>query len=280
MGRALIDAARVVIRGARDHDLEGEAAKIAFFFFLSLFPLILILAALTGIIGGEDAFARIASAARSVMPPSSWNFVNEVIGEITQRERPGALSLGIVLTGLAASSGVVALIEAVNKIWAVSKHEGWLQERARALAFVAIGLIAVASGAAALGAGSRLLGLAGVPEFIRMLRWPVATGLVTTMIWLVYHFLPARAAQSWRLTLAGAAGASAGWVVMTMLFGLYVRSIGQYGKTYGAIGAVIALVIWFYASAFVILLGAEVVAMIERGYSDPQQPSETPGRVV
>jgi membrane protein len=266
------EAARVVaatIRETLDDDLAGEAAKIAYFFFLSLFPLVLIVFALTGIVGGDEAFARIAAAAETLVPGSAWQFVRELIREITERERPGVLSLGILLTLWAASNGIDGLIRTLNTIYDLREGRGWWRRRALAVVVLIAGTVLLVVGAAALVPGvDRLLG----PVWT-VVRWPLAIVVVTATVWLGYYVLPARDQRgALRETAIGAVVATVGGIVATVLFGLYVANFGRYGRTYGAIGAIIVLLIWFYITGFAVLFGAEVAAVLE------QQGRERRGR--
>lgn len=82
------------VRDAVRDDVAGEAAEMAYFFLLSLFPVVLILFALTGLVGGDETFVRLTAAAERMVPPSAWQLVHELIGELADRERPGMLSIG------------------------------------------------------------------------------------------------------------------------------------------------------------------------------------------
>lgn len=105
--------ARDTFRNARADDLTGEAAKMAYYILLSLFPLVLVLLAVTGILGSESAFNRITQAARTTVPDYAWQFVSSLIQEVTDRRRPGTLSFGVIFALWAASSGVASLMSPI-----------------------------------------------------------------------------------------------------------------------------------------------------------------------
>ena len=260
IGREIVAVLKATVRGALDDDLAGEAAKIAYFFFLSIFPLVLIVFALTGIIGGDEAFTRIAVAAERLVPGSAWQFVQELIREITERERPGVLSIGILLTLWAASNGVDALIRALNTIYDVREGRGWWRRRALAVVVLVTGTILLVVGAAALVPGvDRLLG-----PISPIVRIPIAIAVITGAVWFGYYVLPARDQEgAVAETLIGAVVATFGWILASVLFGLYVTNFAEYGRTYGAIGAIIVLMIWFYISGFAVLFGGELAATLE-----------------
>ena len=265
IGREAASVVKATVREALDDDLAGEAAKIAYFFFLSLFPLVLIVFALTGLVGGDEAFARIAAAAETLVPGSAWQFVRELIREITERERPGVLSVGILLTLWAASNGIDALIRALNRIYDLTEGRGWWWRRALAVVVLITGTVLLVVGAGALVPGvDRVLG-----PLWAVVRWPLAVAVVTTTVWLGYYVLPARDQRgALRETAVGAVVATVGWILATALFGVYVTNFGRYGRTYGAIGAIIVLMIWFYITGFAVLFGGELAAVLEHRRRD------------
>jgi len=92
----------------------------------------------------------------------------------------------------------------------------------------------------------------------------VLWALIVTALAIVYRFAPDRNEPRWRWVTWGSAIAATLWIAGSMLFALYVRNFGTYGETYGALGGVVVLLLWFYMSAFIVLLGAEINAEMER----------------
>lgn len=265
LARETADLLRTTVREAIRDDLAGEAAKMAYFFFLSLFPLVLIVFALTGIVGGDDAFVYLTNAAEAVVPGSAWQFVQELIREITERERPGALSVGIVLTLWGASNGIASLTMALNRVYDLHEGRGWWKRRALAIVILAVGTILLVLGATALVLGVTWLGGPRLASLWNVLRWPLAFVLVAATIWLAYYVLPARDQRgALAETAVGALVATTGWMLATAAFGLYVNNFARYGRTYGAIGAIIVLMIWFYITALAVLFGGELAALLEQ----------------
>lgn len=252
-------------RAAVADDLSGEAAKMAYFFFLSLFPLLLVLFALTGIIGGDAAFARIASTARSAVPNYAWQFVRELIREVTDRSRPGILSLGIVMTVWAASGGVAALTAGLNRIYDVREWRSWWKRRLLALGVLVAVVLLLVIGATLMIPGQRWLRSLGFGPAWNVLHWPLTLGLLTTTAWLAYRFLPARDQRNAGAeAVIGAVVASSLWLAVTLLFRLYIANFSRYSSTYGAVGAVIVLLIWFYIAALSLLVGGELSATLQQ----------------
>lgn len=264
--------ARATFRNARADDLTGEAAKMAYYFFLSLFPLVLVLFAVTGIVGGESAFDRITRAVQTTVPDYAWQFVTSLIHEVTDRRRPGTLSFGVVFALWAASSGVAALMGGLNTMYDVEERRPWWKRRLLALGVLAVGAVLLVLGFAAFVPTEAWLRDRGMWASWSYARWPLGVLLLTGTAWIAYSFLPAGDARpSGRKTLVGAAVASALWIVATLLFRMYIAGFGRYNRVYGAVGAVIVLLIWFYIATLAVLIGGEVAATLESARS-PRAP--------
>jgi membrane protein len=237
-----------------------------YFFFLSLFPLLLVVFALTGIIGGDAAFDRIASAARTAVPDYAWQFIRQLIREVTEQKRPGVLSFGVVLTVWAASNGVAALTTGLNTIYDVRESRGWWKRRLLALGVLVVAVLLIVIVATLLIPGQRWLRGAGLTTVWNVVQWPLTFAILTAAAWLAYRFLPARAQRDGGVEpVIGAFVASSLWVLATLLFRLYIANFSRYASMYGAVGAVIVLLIWFYIAALSLLIGAELAATMRHG---------------
>jgi membrane protein len=117
-----------------------------------------------------------------------------------------------------------------------------------------------------------LLPLASYSKLIAsIVRWPVLVALIIVSLSAIYRFAPSREQARWSWVSWGAAAATVLWLVGSVLFSLYVSKIATYDKTYGSLGAVVALLMWLYLTCYVILLGAELNAAIEhQTYAPPK----------
>lgn len=264
--RLLPERVKTVFRKAVSDDVAGEAAKVAFFLFLSLFPLVLVLFGLTGLIGGEAAFTWVMTHLRTLLPPGPAGYLEEFVREATTEPRPGILSLSALLLVWAASSGVAALTDGLNAMYDVAEPRGWFRKRGLSILLMVALSVLLTSGATLVVAGPELGELLGIAWVGTALGWVGAYLLLVLLLWLLYFFLPNRdqAQARWRC-LIGAAAGSVVWLAVTGLFRLYVSSFGRYSETYGAVGAVIVLLLWLYLTAMAILFGGEVTATLERG---------------
>lgn len=260
------------LRGAKsflakvmDDNITGEAAKVAYYFFLSLFPLILVLFALTGLLGGDAAFRWIMGAIQGAVPAGTAGYLAEFVAEITDKPRPGVLSVGILLTLWSASGVFAALGDGLNTIYGIEQQRSWLRRRAIALALLVLGSALFIVGATLILAGPDIAAALRLGFAWRALSIPAAFVPLVLLMWSIYYFLPNRdLSHVKRCVLGGAIAGTLLWMLATYLFRLYVTHFGSYDRTYGFVGAVILLLLWLYMTAVAILFGGEVAAQLER----------------
>jgi membrane protein len=253
---------QVVVSAMRDN-ITGEAAKAAYYFFLSLFPMVIALFAFTGIFGGSDAFDRIMSWMQSAMPEDATAFLEGFVREITDQRRPDALSLGIVMTIWAASNFFAALGDGLDAMFDVRDRNTWWKKRLKALLLMALGGTLLFVSAVALIAGPQIAGALGLATVVSWLAWPLVFIMLVALLWLIYFILPAHDAGSMkRELLIGAVVGTTLWLVATFGFRVYVGNFANYGRMYGVLGGIVVLMLWLYITALVILLGGEVADVL------------------
>lgn len=265
MGRFL-RTAWAFVGEARSDNITGEAAKAAYYFFLSLWPLLLGLFAFTGIFGGQQAFDWIMGWITRALPPEPTRFLEEFVREITAEERPQVLSLGVILTVWSGSSIFVSLADGLNRMYDVPEGRAWWKRRLIAMALLLCASILVPLGATAILAGAEILDRLGLGGAWNVARWPLAYLALTVLAWLIYYFLPNRRQRlSIRYVTIGALVGTFLWVLVTSAFRVYVANWGSYGSTYGVVGGILVLLIWLYLTALAILFGGEVAVSLEQG---------------
>jgi membrane protein len=263
-------------REAWRDDIAGESAKAAYYFFLSLFPAIIALFAFTGILGGRQAFDTIMAFLRDAMPGEAANYLGRFVQEITGRERPGMLSLGLLLTVWSASNIFATLAEGLNVMYDLDESRSWWRRKAIAIAAMVVSLAMFLAGATAVLAGPTIIESLNLPQVWHALRWPLAFLLVAAVIWVIYYWLPNHErSPSARSTLAGAVCAATLWTAATLAFNLYVTHFGSYSKTYGVIGGIMVLLLWLYFTAFSVLFGGEVAATLEQRSTGAERLART-----
>ncbi len=263
-----------------NHRIGAESARVAYYVFLSLFPFLLAIFALTGYLGREALFNWIMQELMAALPPQAALALEDSVRQFTHVRRPGTLAIAALVAFWGASNALTALADGLNAAFRVKRRRRWWQKKALGVVVVAIAGVAVLLGALVALAGPEIGAFVGLRQLGSLLRWPVAAGLVVGMTWLCYYLLPNRKQSAVKLhLLGGAAVATAMWAACTLVFRLYLSSFGRLDLVYGVLGGVVALLVWLYLAAMSILFGGEVAAGLGRfsGRGRPRPTSE-PGR--
>ena len=261
----LLRVGRNTIREAIADDLAGESAKVAYYFFLSFFPLVLSIFAFLATFGGPELFGRLMEPVRAAAPGETADLLTRLLEEVSARGGPGLLSVGILLTLWSASSIFAALADGLNTMWDLGDDRSWWRRRALALVALLAGYVLLLPAALAILAGPELIGVTRLDPAWSVLRWPAAFAALVGVMWLAYTLLPARSpAGHHREMLAGALVGGTMWVGITVAFRIYVLNFGRWGRSYGLLGGVIVLLLWLYLTALAILFGGEVAATLEQ----------------
>src|SRR5437868_2251583 len=256
-------AAKNAVDDVMKNHTMAFAASLSCFFVLSLFPLLIVLAALVAYLPIPNLFDSILGVLGRVVPPDSMGLVRKVLHDVIQPHQ-GLLTLGIVFTIWSASSGFASMIEALNVAYDVPETRPYWKTRLLAigLMFIVGFLMVMALAVMIVGPqfGAWLAAKVGLrPEFAMVwpyIRWTVAIGFTILAVEVLY-FLAPNVKQKFLATLPGAAIAVAGWIGLSYLLGIYFRHFANFNKTYGTLGAAIALFVWFYWTGLVLLVGAE-----------------------
>lgn len=262
---SVIGVVKRVFTEAREDNITGEGAKVAYYLFLSLFPLILVVFSLTGILGGDAAFQWIMARIQAAAPPAMADYLAGFVRQITGQSRPDILSLGLLLTLWAASGGFAAFADGLNTMYDLRETRSWWKKRLTALGLLLASVVLLIGGTAAILAGPTIVRAVGLPALWNALRWPIAFALLVALLWMIYLLLPNRDQSGAKgKTLVGAVIGAGLWLIATAGFRYYIANFSSYSETYGFVGGVIVLMLWLYLTAVVTLLGGEVAAVLER----------------
>jgi membrane protein len=257
-------------KDARDDDCLGLAAQLAYYFFFALFPAILFVLAVASFFPLTSLIDDAVRVLRPVAPAEILDFLEEQLRHLSNADSGGVLTIGILGAIWSSSAAVVAIVDSLNRAYDIEEARPWWRVRLTAMALtialavlglVSFSLITVGPVAAARLADSYGLGSA-FEQAWNILQWPAAFFLVSTAIGLVYYYAP-DAEQEWVWVTPGAVLATLLWVAASLAFKFYVSNFTDYNASYGAAGAVMVLLLWFYISGLAILLGAELNAEIE-----------------
>jgi membrane protein len=240
------------------------AATVTYYGILSLFPFLLMLVAIASFVITPEQANTIVDQLGEVAPGPATQILGDRIREIGGGQHAALLGVGALFAIWSASGGVMSLVGALNRCYDVKEERPWWRVRLIAIGMTIVATaLALVAGVVAVAAGP-VAGLIGGPigAAITWLRLPVA-GLVVMFLWaLLYHVLP-DVEQTFKFLTPGSVAGVLLWVLASWGFSRYVSSFGSYSKTYGSLGGVIVLLLWMWISALVLLLGAEVNALIE-----------------
>lgn len=265
-----------------DDDVWGRAAQLAYFFLLALFPLLLFLTTLLGIFAKEGTELRdnLFSYLGQVMPGSATGLVRTTVDEIGKGAGGGKLSFGILAALWAASNGMGAITEALNAAYGVKETRSWWNRRLVAILLtIALAVLIISALALVLYGGkiSEIVagsyGLGDLFKFLwKILQWPIVLAFVLLAFALIYYFAPDLSDQDWSLVTPGSVIGVALWLLVSFGFRLYLHFFDSYSATYGSLGAVIILMLWFYLTGAAILIGGEINSEIENAAAKQGAP--------
>jgi membrane protein len=248
----------------------GMAAQLAYYFFFALFPALLFLVAVASYFPVatliDDMFQRLSGFA----PPEVLSIITDQLKKISMDQQGGLLTFGMLVTLWSSSGAMTAIIDTLNRAYDIEEGRSWWKVRLTAIGLtvgvsvfilVSFALVTVGPTFAERIADWMRLGPAFEWSW-KILQWPVVFGLVSAAIAGVYYWGP-DAEQDWVWLTPGAVAATILWILASLGFKYYVVNMGNYTETYGTIGAFMVLMLWFYISGLVILLGAEMNAEIE-----------------
>jgi membrane protein len=274
-------------RRVSEDNLSVVAAGVAFYAMLAIFPALIALVGLYGVAFDPQQVHEHLSQLTAVLPAQAAGLIERQVGQITSIDRTslGLGSIAALLVALwSASAAVRALMTALNVVYDADEKRGLIRFYATSLALT---LVAIAGGALAIGlivavpAALRFAGLGALAgSLIDYARWPLLALLMLASLALMYRYGPSRERPVWRWLNWGALAAVALWLAGSALFSFYVSAFADYNKTYGSLGAVVILLLWFLLTAYAVLIGAELNAEIHARVSSPgtQSPPASSAR--
>lgn len=254
-----------------DDRISIVAAGVAFYGLLALFPALVAFVAIYGLVADPQQVESHISAISSLLPAQASEIVMGQLRDLVETDQT-TLSLGaiggVLLALWSSSSAVRNLMQALNVAYDEDEKRGSLQFYGIALLLT---LGALLAGAVILAAMvvlpmiARFVGLGDTVEsLITYLRWPIVAAAAIAGLAVMYRYGPSRHNARWAWVSWGAVIATVLWLVGSLLFSLYVSSFGNFNETYGSMGAVVVLLLWFLLSAYAVLIGAEINAEMER----------------
>jgi membrane protein len=245
------------VREIKEDRVPFAAAGMAYYFFLAIFPALI---ALVGILGVAEIDASgLIQSIRDTLPGGAGEALTQAVARANRPSEAASLTaavLGIAAALWSASSGMVALQSGLNVAYDISEDRKMVGKRGMALVLLFVTIL--------LGGVPSPFFTFGEATVFKVLGWVLTVAAVIGMFSLFYYLGPNRERPAWRWVSIGGIVGAALWIVGSLVFGLYVTTFNNYGKTYGPLGGVIVLVFWLYLSSLSVLIGGELNAELER----------------
>jgi membrane protein len=264
---------RVVARTAREvisDSLSQTAAGCAFYATLAIFPAISMLVSIYGLVFDPRSVEPQLSVLRGLLPPAAFSLIYDRVQTLVSQPAR-TLGLGLAVSAAVAfwssATGTKSMLSALNVAYEESEKRGFVRFQMTALGITLLTVLAAVLGLAILLGLPAVFGFFGIGSaaqtLIQVASYALLVVFVLLGLSLLYRYGPSRRTAGWVWVMPGAVVATLLWLAASALFSIYVGRFANYGNTYGPIGAVVALMLWFYVTVFVVLVGAELNAELE-----------------
>ncbi|HEX5234177.1 MAG TPA: YihY/virulence factor BrkB family protein [Silvibacterium sp.] len=264
-----------------DDDIFGRSAQLAYYFFFALFPGLIFLSALLGLLSGSGFHNSLMTYLPHMVPPQALHLIQQTFSEATHGG--GTLTFGVLIALWSATVGMSAACDTLNAVHDVQESRPYWKVELIALALTLVTALLVLVTIGAMFSGNYMIhisrdGSLHLPVLvaIRAAQWVVAFVLIAIIFAVVYFFAPDVKERKWHWITPGATVGIVLWVVATIGLRVYLHFFNSFSATYGSLGAVIILLTWFYITGFALLTGAEINATIENKAAEEGDPEATP----
>ena len=246
------------------------SAGVGFYGLLAVFPALAALVSLYGLLYNPSDVTQQLAMLGGLLPAEAWNVIYSQLEAITLSNQT-ALSIGaivgLLLTLWSARAGMGALLTSMNIVYKEEEKRSIIRFYLTALLMTLGAILFVILALVMIIALPPLLGYIGLREetekLLNLLRWPLLGLAISFALMVLYRYGPSRNQPRWKWVVVGAVFATFLWISGSALFSYYVSNFGSYNETYGSVGAMVVLMLWFWLSGFIILLGAELNAEME-----------------
>lgn len=255
-----------IVQRIIDNRVPDLSAQLAYYFMLSLFPFLIFAVTLLGYyVSAEDVLSLVSR----YVPDESMQIIEKNVRGVFDVERGGLLSLGILVTIWTASHATNALIRSLNEAYDVEETRPFWKARAVAI-LLTIALIIVILVALTLPVFGKALGLFVFSLFglsgkfltvWNVLRWVISFVILVGAFIFLYYFAPNKR-LGLKEILVGALFATVTWQLVSLAFSYFVSQFGNYSATYGSLAGIIVLMLWFYITGMIMLIGGEINATL------------------
>ncbi|MFX3675095.1 MAG: YihY/virulence factor BrkB family protein [Paenisporosarcina sp.] len=249
-------------------DVTALGAQLAFFFLLSLFPMLIFIVTLLPYLNLQED--QLFSILQTYAPKEVYLLINGTLDEVLKDRNGGLLSIGILATIWSASNGMNALIKSLNRSYDIEETRPFFIARSISVIFtmLLILLFVVALVLPIFGEqiGTLIFSYLGYEQgFLNVwnnIRWTIPPVMIFLVFMLLYWIAPNRKLYL-KSVIPGAIFATVGWILVSLAFSLYVSSFANYSATYGSIGGIIVLMMWLYFSGTILMVGGQINAVMQ-----------------
>jgi membrane protein len=302
-GRRATAPVHIPWRGWKDiavrtyHEIEDDrllalAAGVVFYSLVALFPAIAAGVSSYALFAEPGTISKHLSLVSDIVPASVLDVLRDEIARIASKS-DGRLTFGFLIgLGVAlwsANAGMKSIFDALNIIYDEAEKRGFIKLTAISLLFTFCAIAGALMAVSAVVVFPLLLAGFGLSSFdapiVALLRWPALFVLLILGLAILYRFGPSRRPAKWRWISVGSIFAALTWLAASSLFSWYLANFANYNATYGALGAVVGLMMWMWLSTIVVLVGAELNSEIEHQTAcdstvGPEKPLGTRGAVM
>ena len=260
-----------LVRSNRKYDIDQRASAVAYSLTLASFPAVIFLFTLIPYIPIADLDQQIMAILKDVMPRGLYEDADQTIMDILSRPRSGVLSFGFIFATIASTNGMMSLMNAFDMVFEDEDTRGFLKTRGIAILltllligvlFLSVVLLIVGDAAMHLLSNWNIIQDNLVVFSLNFTRYIVSFGAMMVALSLIYRFAPTHG-KRYDYINAGSVVAAVLILLVTLAFSFYLSKFSSYNKLYGSIGTLIALMIWYYLLALLIILGFEINASID-----------------
>ncbi len=277
-GLSVKELGRRVWREFNEDEIMDRSAALSYYFLGSLFPLMLVGFSILGYLAGPGSQLRqtILQHASMVLPGAADALIDKTLNEVMNASGGGKISFGIIASLWTAATGVAAVMSALNVVYDIRETRNYFRSR-----LIAAGLMIAMSVCIVLGLAIAFFGGTGAewlgnrvnagPVFIlvwKVIQWGIVAFALLFAFALLYYFGPNLRDQHWEWVTPGSIIGFVLWLAVSLGLKVYISHFNTYSATYGSLGAIIILLLWFYITGMALLLGAEINSEIEHAAAE------------
>jgi membrane protein len=264
------DIAWRIYRNFTEHRIMANAAGVAFYVLLAIFPAMAALVALYGLFAQPSDIAQHVDDLSGFLPGGATDVIRDQLTRISAQPNSTlsfAFLIGLAISLWSANAGIKAIFDALNVVYNETEKRSFFRLNLVSFAFTIsiLSFLLIAFGAIAiLPLLTERIGVSAASAWVvAVAKWFLLFVAVSLVVALIYRFGPSRPQPRWTWISWGSVLAAILWLVTSVLFSWYAAHFGSFNQTYGSLGAIVGFMTWIWLSTIVILLGAELDAEIE-----------------